>query len=463
MSTSTLTPASVRSALEGGPAGSTTILTPDDDGYEAARAIEPGGVPWQPAAIVRPTDTAGVARAVRFARDAGAEVSVRAGGHSALGVGRDHGALTIDLRALDAIDVDVDGRTAWAGGGLTAGAYSSAVGRHGLVTPFGDTASVGIGGITLAGGIGLLARSRGLTIDSLVGAEVVTADGEVLQVDADHDAELFWGLRGGGGNLGVVTRFRYALHELPTVVGGMLLLPGTPESLAGMVAAATEAPRELTVIIMAMSAPPMPFVPAEWHGRLVVMANVCWSGDPAAADAALAPLRAVATAAGGAILDTAHPAPYADHLEAGPGGGIVATAGAFFAEGLDEQAAAHVLAELESSPAMMRAVQLRVLGGAVADVPADATAFAHRDVPLLGYAMAAGPSVEVVDGYKPWVGALAERLRDRDGTYTGFVGDGDPRLARAAYPGATWDRLAALKRTYDPGNLFRGNLNVPPA
>ncbi len=463
MSTSTLTPASVRTALEGGPAGSTTILTPDDDGYEAARAVEPGGVPWRPAAIVRPTDTAGVARAVRFARDAGAEVSVRSGGHSALGIGREDGALTIDLRGLDGVEIDTAGRTAWAGSGLTAGAYSTSVGRHGLVTPFGDTASVGIGGITLAGGIGLLARSRGLTIDSLLGAEVVTAHGEVLQVDADHDAELFWGLRGGGGNLGVVTRFRYALHDLPTVVGGMLLVPATPESVAGLVAAAEDAPRELTVILTTMSAPPMPFVPEEWHGRLVVMANVCWSGDPDAAEAGLAPLRAVAAAAGGTILDAVRPAPYADLLEPAPGGGIVATAGAFFAEGFDEQAAAHALTELETSPAMMRAVQLRVLGGAVADVPADATAFAHRDAPLLGYVMAAGPSPEAVAGYRPWVGALADRLRQRDGTYTGFVGDGDPRLARAAYPGATWDRLAALKRTYDPGNLFRANLNVPPA
>jgi FAD/FMN-containing dehydrogenase len=462
MSATTLSPASVRAALDGHPAGDVAVLTPDDDAYEAARHIEPGGVDWRPAAIVRPADAAGVARTVGFARDAGAELAVRAGGHSALGLGRGPGALTLDLRGLDSIELDTDGRTAWAGGGLTAGAYSQAVGAHGLVTPFGDTASVGIGGITLAGGVGLLARSRGLTIDSLVGAEVVTADGEIVVADADHEPDLFWGLRGGGGNFGVVTRFRYRLHELPTVVGGLLLLPATPESVAGVVAEAEAAPRELTVIATVMVAPPMPFVPAEWHGRLVTMANVCWSGDPDAADSALAPLRDVAARAGGAILDMIRPGTYAGLLEPGPEGSIVATAGGFFADDLDAAAAAHLLGELESSEAMMRAVQLRVLGGAVGDVPSDATAFAHRDVRLGGYVMAAGPSAEAVEGYKPWVAALADRLRQRDGAYAGFVGDGNPELAPVVYPGATWDRLAAVKRAYDPQNLFRGNLNVPP-
>jgi FAD/FMN-containing dehydrogenase len=463
MSATTLSPASVRAALERHPAGDVAVLTPDDDGYEAARAIEPGGVDWRPAAIVRPTDAAGVARAVRYARDAGAELSVRAGGHSALGLGRDHGALTLDLRGLDSLEIDADGRTAQAGAGLTAGAYSEAVGAYGLATPFGDTGSVGIGGITLAGGIGLLTRSRGLTIDSLLGAELVTADGEIVQVDADREPDLFWGLRGGGGNLGVVTRFRYALHHVPLVVGGMLLLPATPESVAGVIEAAEAAPRELTAIVMVMVAPPMPFIPAEWQGRLVVMANVCWSGDPDAADAALAPLRDVAARAGGPILDLVRPGSYAGLLEGGPQGGIVATAGTFFADGVDTAVAEHVLAELESSDAMIRAVQLRVLGGAIADVPADATAFAHRDAAIAGYVMAAGPSSDVVEGYRPWVGALADRLRQRDGAYAAFVPDGNPELARAAYPGATWDRLVALKRAHDPRNLFRANLNVPPA
>ncbi|GAA1736444.1 FAD-binding oxidoreductase [Isoptericola hypogeus] len=458
---SALSVAGLRAALE--PAAS--VLVPDDDGYETARAVEPGGIDHRPAAIVRPADTAGVARAVRFAHDAGAEVSVRAGGHSVFGLGRSTGALTIDLRGLDALDLDVATRTAWAGGGMTAGAYSTAAGTRGLATPFGDTGGVGIGGITLGGGVGLLARSRGMTIDSLLGAEVVTADGDVLQVDAEQHPDLFWALRGGGGNFGVVTRFRYALGEVSDVVGGVLLLPATPASVAGLVAAAESAPRELTVILMVMTAPPMPMIPAEWHGRLVVMANLCWSGSPAAADAALAPVRDVAAEAGGAIFDGVHAGPYAGLLEGGPqGGSVVATGRTFFTDGVDEAAAAHLLAELEATDAMMRAVQLRVLGGAVADVPRDETAYAHREAAVLGNVAALAPTAEAAAGYTPWVSALAERLRGgHDGLYANFALDGGPDTARAAYPGATWDRLAAVKRTYDPDNVFRGNVNVLPA
>ncbi|GGI07404.1 FAD-binding oxidoreductase [Isoptericola cucumis] len=450
----------LRAALD----GAASVFAPDDDGYETARTLEHGGVEHRPAAIVRPADTAGVARAVRFARDAGTPVSVRSGGHSVFGLGHADGALTIDLRGLEGIDVDVDGRTAWAGGGITAGAYSTAAGAHGLATPFGDTGGVGVGGITLGGGVGLLARSRGMTIDSLLGAEVVTADGEVLRVDAEQHPDLFWALRGGGGNFGVVTRFRFALGEVSDVVGGVMLLPATPASVAGLVAAADAAPRELTMILMVMTAPPMPMIPAEWHGRVVVMANLCWSGDLDRADAALAPVRNVAAAAGGAILDGLRTGPYAALLEGGPpAGSTVAVGRTFFTDGLDEPAAAHLLGELESVDAMMRAVQLRVLGGAVADVADDATAYAHRGAAVLGNVAAVAPTAAAAAGYTPWVETLADRLRGTsEGVYANFALDGGPATARAAYPGTTWDRLAAVKRTYDPANVFRGNVNVLP-
>ncbi|MFD6178789.1 MULTISPECIES: FAD-binding oxidoreductase [unclassified Isoptericola] len=444
--------------------GDAVVVAPHDDGYAAARAIEPGGVEHRPAAIVRPSDTAAVAAAVRFARDAGAEVSVRSGGHSVYGLGTGDGALTLDLRALDGLELDVEGRTAWAGGGITAGAYSGAAGEHGLATPFGDTGTVGVGGITLGGGVGLLSRSLGMTIDSLLGAEVVTADGEVVRTDAEHEPDLFWALRGGGGNFGVVTRFRFALHEVSQVVGGVMLLPATPGSVAGVLAAADAAPAGLTAIVMVMPAPPMPMIPAEWHGRLVVMANVCWSGAPEDADAALAPLRDVAARAGGALLDGVRPAAYPSLLEGGPAGGpVVATGRTFFADGVDEAAAAHLLGELQDSDALMRAAQLRVLGGAVSDVPTDATAFAHRQARLVGNVAAVAPDAATAAGYTPWVDALADRLRQADGAYVNFALDGGLDTARAAYPGATWDRLRDVKRRYDPQNLFRGNVNVPPA
>jgi FAD/FMN-containing dehydrogenase len=458
--TSPVSPAELRAALgEASP-----VVAPEDDGYAAARAIEPGGVDHRPAAVVRPADTEGVARAVRLARDAGAEVSVRAGGHSVFGLGTADGAVTLDLRGLDGIELDVDGRTAWAGGGITAGAYSRAAGEHGLATPFGDTGTVGVGGITLGGGVGLLSRSLGMTVDSLLGAEVVTADGDVVLTDADREPDLFWALRGGGGNFGVVTRLRFALHEVSQVVGGVLLMPATPRSIAGVIAAADAAPRGLTVIVMVMTAPPMPMIPAEWHGRVVVMANACWSGPLDEADAALAPLRDVAARAGGALFDGVGTAPYASLLEGGPQGGpVVATGRTFLAEGVDEQAAAHLLEQLESSDAMMRAAQLRVLGGAVAEVPADATAYAHRAARVVGNVAAVAPDAATARGYRPWVDALADRLRAGDGAYVNFSLDGGLGAARAAYPGTTWDRLRVVKRRWDPQNLFRGNVNVPPA
>jgi FAD/FMN-containing dehydrogenase len=458
----TLSPSTVRATLD----GAATVLTPGDQGYDDARVIEPGGVEHRPAAIVRPADATGVARAVRLARDAGVEVSVRSGGHSVFCLGRDSGALTIDLRGLDGFEIDASGPgAAWVGGGATAGAYTRAAGERGLATPFGDTGGVGIGGITLGGGVGLLSRAHGMTIDHLLGAEVVTADGEILQVDAEHHPDLFWALRGGGGNFGVVTRFRFALTELSDVVGGPLLFPATPESVAGVVAAADAAPRDLTVILMVMSAPPMPFIPAEWHGRLIVMANACWSGPLEAADAALAPLRDIAAAAGGAIVDGIRPGPYAGMLEGGPPSGtMVATGRTFYSDGLDLGGAAHLLDQLESVDAPMRAAQLRVLGGAVADVDPDATAYPHRRARILGNVAAIAPSAQAAAGFTPWVETLAARLAgDVSGGYVNFALDGGLEAARAAYPGGTWDRLRQVKGTYDPQNVFTGNVNVPPA
>ena len=203
------------------------VIGPDDADYDAARAVMPGNIDRHPAVIVKVADAQDVIRVVAIARDTGTELAVRCGGHSAAGYGVSEGGIVLDLSDMKALDIDVDGRTAWAESGLTAVEYTAAVAEHGLATGFGDTGSVGIGGITLGGGVGYLVRKFGLTIDDLLAAEIVTADGRLLQVDADHHPDLFWAIRGGGGNFGVVTRFRYRLHELPAIVGGMLLLPAT--------------------------------------------------------------------------------------------------------------------------------------------------------------------------------------------------------------------------------------------
>lgn len=460
MTTPTFSPAAVREALH---VDGSTVLVPGDPGYDDARQIA-SVVNRHPTAVVRPTDAAGVARAVRFAAGTGAELAVRAGGHSTMGLGRADGALTLDLRGLDGVVVDPATRTAWVGGGVTAGVFADAVGAHGLVTPFGDVRTVGVGGITLGGGVGLLCRRYGLTLDSLVAAEVVTAAGEVVTADAEHHPDLFWGLRGGGGNLGVVTRFRFALHDLPQVVGGTVVLRATAESVAELVALAHAAPRELSTILTVCPCPPLPDVPAEHHGTLVVMAAVCWSGPVEEAERGLAGVRDVAARAGGVLADSVRTTRYCDLLEPAPPMAAAVVARPFFAPGVDVTTAEHVVEQVQLPGALMRAVQLRVLGGAVADVPADATAFAHRGQPMLGMVMAMAPTAPLAEEQRPWATALADVLRaGDDALYGGFVVDGDPGALAAVYPGATGERLAAVKRRYDPDNLFRANLNVPPA
>ena len=213
------------------------------------------GFDRRPAAIVRAADTSDVARVVTLARETGVELAVRSGGHSRAGDGTSEGGIVLDLSAMNAVEIDADGRAAWAQTGIKAGDYTRVTGERGLATGLGDTASVGLGGITLGGGMGFLVRKHGLTIDDVLAAEVVTADGELLDVDERSHPDLFWALRGGGGNFGVVTRFRLRLHEIDQVVGGMLVLPASADVISGLVAAADVAPDDLSIIAKIMKAP----------------------------------------------------------------------------------------------------------------------------------------------------------------------------------------------------------------
>jgi FAD/FMN-containing dehydrogenase len=221
------------------------VIAPSDAGYDEARTVFHGGIDRRPAAIVRAATAGDVGRVVRFARETGLELAVRSGGHSAAGHGVTDGGIVLDLRDMRGLAIDLSQGTAWAETGLTTGEYSAAAATCRLATGFGDARSVGIGGITLAGGVGYLVRKHGLTIDHLLAAEIVTADGALRRVDADNHPDLFWAIRGGGGNFGVATRFKFRLHELEKIVGGQLVLPATPEVISGFVAAAQEAPEEL--------------------------------------------------------------------------------------------------------------------------------------------------------------------------------------------------------------------------
>src|SRR6266511_4694893 len=213
------------------------VIAPDDAEYDKARTLFYGGMDRRPAAIIRVKDTDEVARVLKLARETGLPLAVRSGGHSVAGHSVADGGIVLDLSTMRDLQIDVEGQTAWAEAGLTAGEYTTAAAAHGLATGFGDTGSVGIGGLTLGGGVGYLVRKYGLTIDNLLAAEIVTADGQVRRVDADTNADLFWAIRGGGGNFGVVTRFQFRLHPVDSATGGMLILPATPETIASFIVA----------------------------------------------------------------------------------------------------------------------------------------------------------------------------------------------------------------------------------
>ena len=436
------------------------VIAPGDAAYDEARAIFGGGFNGHPAVIVRAADAADVVKVVKLARETGLPLAVRSGGHSGAGHSTTEGGIVLDLRDLKSLDIDTDRRSAWAGAGLTAGEYSAGVGAHGLATGFGDTGSVGIGGITLGGGIGYLSRKHGLTIDSLLGAEVVTAAGEIVDVsDASHP-ELFWAIRGGGGNFGVVTRFHYRLHPVDQIVGGMLLLPATPETIAGAVQASENAPDELSAIINVMPAPPMPFIPPSHHGQLVVMILLCCAANAEDGTRAIAPFRALATP----IVDMVRPMRYPEIFPPEDGSYHPKAVGTtLFIDTVDRDVAGTILDHLRRSDASMRVVQLRVLGGAMARIPRDATAFAHRDSRMLAVVVAFYNGPEDRPQRAAWTKASAGALNQgRSGAYVGFMMDDGEASVRSVYPDATWNRLASVKSRYDPNNLFRLNHNVPP-
>src|SRR5215207_182667 len=447
--------ARLRAALNG------RVITPDDAGYDEARTVFPGGIDRRPALIVRVAEATDVSRVVGLARDGGLELAIRSGGHSGAGHSTTAGGIVLDLRGMKGLEIDVEGRTAWAETGLTASEYTAAVGAHGLATGFGDTGSVGIGGITLGGGVGYLVRKYGLTIDDLLAAEVVTADGELLRADAETHPDLFWAIRGGGGNFGVATRFQFRLHPLGQVVGGMLLLPASTDVLAEFIALAEAAPEELSTIANVMPAPPLPFIPAEQHGQLIILGLMVYAGDVEDGQRAVAPFRSLATPLADLVKPMAYPEIYPPE---DPNYHPAAVGHTMFLDRIDHNAAETILGHLESSDASLRVAQLRVLGGAMARVPVEATAFAHRRSAIMANVASFydGPADKPVR--QAWVSDFAAALGQEDtGAYVNFLGDDGQARLRQAYPGRTWDRLAAVKARYDPTNLFRLNQNIPPA
>jgi FAD/FMN-containing dehydrogenase len=435
------------------------VIASDDATYDEARTVFYGGIDRRPAFIVRAKGASDVSRVVSLARESGLELAVRSGGHSLAGHSTTDGGIVLDLSEMKRLEIDLAGRTAWAQTGLTAGEYTTAVGAHGLATGFGDTGSVGIGGITLGGGMGYLVRKHGLTIDSLLAAEIVTAEGELLCADAETHPDLFWAIRGGGGNFGVATRFQFRLHEVDAIVGGMLILPATPDTIASFVAEADAAPEELSTIATVMVAPPMPFFPAGAHGQLVIMAMMVYAGDVEAGEGAIAPFRAIAEP----VADMVRPMRYPDIYRPDAGEHPVGSTRTLFLDALDRSVAQTIIEHLRASTAPMAAAEIRVLGGAMARVSTEATAFAHRRARMMVNVAARYERPDEAVAHEPWLTDFAAALRPGGGgAYVGFLGDDGPARIRDAYPGATWERLAAVKNRYDPTNLFHLNQNIIP-
>ncbi len=444
----------LRNALNG------RVIAPGDSGYDEARTTFYGGIDRRPAAIIRVKNADDVARVLSLARESGVELAVRSGGHSVAGHSIIDGGIVLDLKEMRALQIDAEQRTAWVETGLTAGEYTTATAAYGLATGFGDTASVGIGGITLGGGIGYLVRKYGLTIDSLLAAEVVTADGQLVRANAESHPDLFWALRGGGGNFGVATRFQFRLHPVDTVFGGLLILPATPDVVAGFIAEAEAAPDELSAIANVMPAPPMPFLPPEQHGKLVVFSMMVYAGAVGQGERVVAPFRALAKP----LADMLRPMRYPEIYPPEDGDYHPTAAGrTIFLDHIDRGVAEKIVTTLQESDATFCVAQLRALGGAMAHVPVEATAFAHRKSRIMASLAAfySGPEDRLVR--EAWVTDFAAALQQEDtGAYVNFLGDEGEGRIREAYPGATWERLTAIKRRYDPTNLFHRNQNIPP-
>ena len=436
------------------------VIMPDDPDFDTARTLFYGWIDRRPAAIVRVTNEAEVSRVVMLAKDNGLELAVRSGGHSLAGHSVCEGGIVLDLSDMRGIEIDPKKCTATAQAGMTTGQFTTATAAHGLAVGFGDSGTVGIGGITLGGGVGYLVRKHGLTIDNLLSADVVTADGNKLHVDSETHPDLFWAIRGGGGNFGVVTQFKYRLQEVGQVLGGILILPATAEILQSLVAEAEAAPQELSIIANTMRMPPMPFVPKEYHGQLGVIAIMVYAGPIESGQRAVAPFRALARP----IADMVRPMQYTQIYDVeGPHPTAVAARNLFI-DTVDNKAARTIIDNLQASTAPMAAAQIRVLGGAMARVPADATAFAHRKRRIMVNVAAMYEKREQAEMHEAWASGFMSALRQGDpAVYVNFLGDDGPSRLREAYPGSTWDRLAAIKARYDPENFFHLNHNIAVA
>ncbi len=431
------------------------IIEPDSPGYESARRTVL--VPGSPDLVLRPKSVGDVQAAVRFAVDAGLPVSVRGGGHSFAGFGTAAAGVVIDLGELASVDVvDEERHRVRIEGGATWGRVADVLGTYGLAISSGDTRSVGVGGLTLAGGIGWKVRKYGLAIDSLLAAEVVTAAGQIVRTSVDEHPELFWGLRGGGGNFGVVTAFEFAAHPTTEVFHGSISFPAAEVSavLDGWARHLRTAPHELTSTVELAN-------PFAGGAEAPVVVHVVYDGDdPRAAAEVIDPLRGIGTVIG----DDVTRGPYADTLVEGavPPPGLQFVTRDSFVETASVPEALRILAEVARS-GRSPSIAIRSVGGAVSRVAEDATAYAHRRAELMVATVTVGPDALVAAALPALDALWADLAPHVSGAYSNFLSSASPEDIAAIYPARTYERLAAVKRRYDPDNLFARNHNVVPA
>jgi FAD/FMN-containing dehydrogenase len=440
------------------------LLRPGEEGYDEARRIWNGAIDRRPALIARCAGADDVVEAIRFARERDLVVSVRGGGHAVAGHAVCDDGVMIDLSLMKAVSVDPEARTARAAGGLLWSDLDKATQRYGLATTGGIISHTGIGGLTLGGGLGHLMRKHGLTVDNLLGVELVTATGERVRADADTDPELFWGLRGGGGNFGVATAFEYRLHPVgPIVLGGPVFWPfdDVPKVLRFLHDFTPEAPDELGISVAMMRAGPLPFMPLEQRGKPVLGLVLVWVGDVAEGERALAPLRRLGTP----IADVVRPVPYLaiqSMLDGGAPHGRHYYWRSHRLPGLTDPVVDVLMEYLEKVPTPFSQINGWAMGGAVSRVDPSATAVGERDVGLdVSLAVAWEPGDPDGDGHIAWSRAGWEALRPHStGVYANFISDEGAEGVEAAY-GDRLARLADLKSAWDPDNVFRHNANIP--
>jgi len=443
-----------------------TLCLPGEPGYDAARTIWNAMIDRRPAAIVRAVGASDVMRAVGFAREHGLPLAVRGGGHNIAGNAVCDDGLMIDLSPMKSVRVDPQARTARVEPGVTLGEFDREAQAFGLATPLGINSTTGVAGFTLGGGFGWTSRKLGLAVDSLLSADVVTAEGKLLQANPRENADLFWAVRGGGGNFGVVTSFEYKLHPVgPQVIAGLIVHPiaQARELLDGYRRFVASAPEEVTAWVVMRKAPPLPFLPTEVHGQEILVFAVCAIGDAEKAEKAVAPLRAL----GKPIADVIGPTPFAGWQTAFD---PLLTPGArnywksHFFEKLDDGFVSVVLDAVGKLPTPECEVFIGHIGGAINRVPADATAYPHRNVEFVMNVHTRWREAAEDQACIGWARQLFDATAPfaTGGVYVNFMPEDETqRVQKGAY-GPNFEKLAKLKAKYDPSNLFRMNQNIKP-